>query len=62
MDTASRAAMRTSRDRDEVRETNRQRRQARNLQGLTSLYETRDDIQGVSQVADFFADSVRWAV
>jgi hypothetical protein len=62
MDTASGPGSTSSRDRDETRGSSRQRRQARNLHGLTTLYETRDDIQGVSQVADFFADSVRWAV
>jgi hypothetical protein len=62
MDTASGPGGASSRDRDEVRGSTRQRRQARNLHGLTRLYDTRDDIQGVSQVADFFADSVRWAV
>ena len=61
MDTASGPA-RTARDHDEARGEDRRRRQARNLHGLTSLYEARDDIHGVSQVADFFADSVRWAV
>jgi hypothetical protein len=62
MDTAPGPARTRNRDLDEVRGNSRQRRQARNLHGLTTLYETRDDIQGVSQVADFFADSVRWAV
>ncbi len=62
MDTASGPGSTSSRDHDDVRGSTRQRRQARNLHGLMTLYDTRDDIQGVSQVADFFADSVRWAV
>jgi len=61
MDTASGPAP-TTPDLDESRGESRRRRQARNLHGLTSLYDARDDIHGVSQVADFFADSVRWAV
>ena len=61
MDTASGPA-RTTHDLDDTRGESRRRRQARNLQGLTSLYDARDDLHGVSKVADFFADSVRWAV
>ena len=62
METASGPGSTSSRDRDEDRGSTRRRRQARNLHGLTTLYDTRNDIRGVSQVADFFADSVRWAV
>ncbi len=62
METASGPTRTSTHDFDEVRGNSRERRQARNLQGLTRLYDARDDIQGVSLVADFFADSVRWAV
>jgi hypothetical protein len=40
----------------------RQQRRARTTYGLTTLFEARDDLRGVSPVADFFADSVRWTV
>jgi len=46
---------------DELRRWRRHDRSARNLLELTTLYEQRRDIQGVSIVADFFADSVRWS-
>ncbi len=40
--------------------TSRQRRRARNLHSLSALYRQRDDIQGVSPVADFFVESTSW--
>ena len=38
------------------------KRHARNVHGLTVLFEERQEMRGVSRVADFFADSFRWSV
>jgi len=38
----------------------RLRRRARNSSELTALYGEREDIRGISPVADFFVDAVRW--
>jgi len=38
----------------------RQRRRARNVESLTTLYSQRKDIHGVSTVADFFVESTSW--
>jgi hypothetical protein len=39
----------------------RNRRRARSSHELTELFGTRSDLQGVSPVADFFVESVRWS-
>ena len=38
----------------------RNRRRARSSHELTELFGHRSDLQGVSAVADFFVESVRW--
>jgi hypothetical protein len=37
-----------------------QRRRARNSRELSQLLQRREDLSGVSHVADFVVDSVRW--
>ena len=39
----------------------RNRRRARSSHELTELFSERSDLQGVSPVADFFVESVRWS-
>ncbi len=39
----------------------RNRRRARSSHELTALFSERSDLQGVSPVADFFVESVRWS-
>jgi hypothetical protein len=39
----------------------RNRRRARSSQELTDLFNERADLKGVSPVADFFVESVRWS-
>jgi hypothetical protein len=46
----------------EQRRTRQQRRRARNSRGLSTLLAEREDLSGVSPVADFFVESVRWTV
>jgi hypothetical protein len=46
---------------DARRVATRNRRRARSSDELTRLFETRVDLQGVSPVADFFVESVRWS-
>jgi hypothetical protein len=36
------------------------KRRARTAAGLTTLYATRADLDGVSPAAQFYAESVRW--
>ena len=43
------------------RRAQQQRRRARNSQGLSVLLTQREDLTGVSSVADFFVESVRWS-
>ena len=38
------------------------KRRARTAAGLTTLYATRADLDGVSPAAQFYAESVRWTV
>jgi hypothetical protein len=45
----------------EVRSIQQERRRARNCHGLTELFSERDDLRGVSPVADFFAEAARWS-
>lgn len=40
----------------------RLRRRARNSRELTRLFARREDLRGVSTIADVVADSVRWTV
>jgi hypothetical protein len=44
----------------EQRRLGQQRRRARNSQELSTLLGQREDLSGVSQVADFFVEPVRW--
>ena len=44
----------------EQRRARQQRRRARNSQELSTLLADREDLSGVSQVADFVVESVRW--
>jgi hypothetical protein len=44
----------------EQRRTKEQRRRARNSHGLSTLLAAREELSGVSPVADFFVESVRW--
>jgi hypothetical protein len=39
----------------------RNRRRARSSHELPELFSERSDLQGVSPVADFFVESVRWS-
>ncbi len=39
----------------------RNRRRARSSHELTQLFSQRSDLEGVSPVADFFVESVRWS-
>lgn len=52
---------RGSRDHGERTLATRNRRRARSSHELTELFGTRSDLQGVSPVADFFVESVRWS-
>jgi hypothetical protein len=52
---------RHSRDESERVLATRNRRRARSSHELTELFGTRSDLQGVSPVADFFVESVRWS-
>ena len=45
----------------ELRVLHKERRRARNCHELTELFSGRDDLRGVSLVADFFADAARWS-
>ncbi|WP_148573721.1 hypothetical protein [Nocardioides caldifontis] len=45
----------------ERRLATRNRRRARSSHELTELFAERADLQGVSPVADFFVESVRWS-
>lgn len=63
MDGASGPASGERPTRDEDRRgTSRQRRQARTVHGVTTLYGSRTEMRGVNRVADWFADSVGWTV
>jgi hypothetical protein len=42
------------------RSARQQRRRARNSQELSTLLADRQELSGVSLVADFFVESVRW--
>ena len=44
----------------EQRRLRQQRRRARNTQGLSTLLGQREELSGVSPVADFVVESVRW--
>lgn len=44
----------------ERRLATRNRRRARSSHELSELFAVRDDLHGVSPVADFFVESVRW--
>ena len=44
----------------EQRRARQQRRHARNSQELSTLFAHREDLSGVSPVADFVVESVRW--
>jgi hypothetical protein len=44
----------------EQRRVRQQRRRARNSQELSTLLADREDLSGVSPVADFVVESVRW--
>ncbi len=44
----------------EQRQAQQQRRRARNSQGLSALLAQREDLSGVSPVAEFVVESVRW--
>lgn len=44
----------------EQRQMRQQRRQARNSRGLSNLLQQREELSGVSPVADFVVESVRW--
>jgi hypothetical protein len=46
----------------EQRRARQQRRRANNSRGLSTLLSEREELSGVSAVADFFAESVRWTV
>lgn len=52
---------RPSRDLSERGLATRNRRRARSSHELTELFGQRSDLQGVSPVADFFVESVRWS-
>ena len=45
---------------NEQRRARQQRRRARNSQELSTLLAQREDLSGVSPVADFFVEFVRW--
>jgi hypothetical protein len=47
-------------DPDEVAAARNLRRRARTAAGLTTLYATRADLDGVSPAAQMYAESVRW--
>jgi hypothetical protein len=42
------------------RRVRQQRRRAHIAKELSALFDERDELRGVSPVADFFAESVRW--
>ena len=44
----------------EQRRLRQQRRRARNSQELSALFGQREELSGVSLVADVFVESVRW--
>jgi hypothetical protein len=44
----------------EQRRIRQQRRQARSSRGLSTLLTDREELSGVSPVADFFVEYVRW--
>ncbi len=46
----------------EQRRLRQQQRWARNSHGLSTLFTEREELSGVSPVADFFVESVRWTV
>jgi hypothetical protein len=46
----------------ELRRARQQRRHARNSRQLSTLLADREDLSGVSPVADFVVESVRWTV
>jgi hypothetical protein len=43
------------------RRATRNRRRARSSHELTALFTERADLRGISPVADFFVESVRWS-
>ncbi len=47
-------------DPDELAAVRNARRRARTAAGLHTLYAARTDLDGVSPVAQFYAESVRW--
>ena len=47
-------------DPDELAAVRNLKRRARTAAGLTTLYATRADLDGVSPAAQFYAESVRW--
>jgi hypothetical protein len=46
---------------DQRRLATRNRRRSRSSHELTRLFSARGDLEGVSPVADFFVESVRWS-
>lgn len=50
----------TAVDTDALAAARNLKRRARTAAGLTTLYATRADLDGVSPAAQFYAESVRW--